>query len=233
MQLLRELYENANRPYTLAGTTLVLILLSAYAVYTIVQSIPSTIFSIAISLFMFYLIADAARGRNKNVRFRRWLIDVHKPSLRAVVFAGFVVLVSIVIRVGSSILVSTTKTDTSSHSVVDAGPPEGMLLLFVVIGVVIAGPLIEEIVFRGILQRFLSYKTGSTLAILITSSVFAAAHIPSYGGTLAVATLVPIATIFIDSTLWGILYDRTGNVTIPFIAHGSMNGLAMAVWLLL
>jgi membrane protease YdiL (CAAX protease family) len=40
-----------------------------------------------------------------------------------------------------------------------------------------------------------------------------------------------VAVIVVDSTLWGLLYERTGSVVAPALAHGSSNALALLLWI--
>ncbi|MFB6198868.1 MAG: lysostaphin resistance A-like protein [Halobacteriaceae archaeon] len=236
MDIITELRESSDHPYILGLIFVFTLAVSTYVVYMVVQDWIATLFAVSIALFMFWLIYDAAREFQPQDKRELigWLIDARRPSLRGLALACGVLLVTIVLRIGTAFIVTSTNTDTSGHRSVSGAAPSGVELMLFATLVIIVGPLVEELVFRGILQRFLTRQTGWVLAVILSSLVFAVGHVPSYGGfgTPLVALLIPVGTIFVDSTLWGWLYHRTGNVTVSFVAHGLTNGVAMLAWLL-
>jgi len=238
MHALEQLRQDTDHPIILALIFVSTILASAYAVYLVVQDLRSTVFAVSVALGMFALIYDAAtREKPQNKRqLARWLIDAHRPTLKHVLLAFGVLLVGTVTRIVVGLLqgIFRRSGDTATHSMVDAGPPEGTTLILLALAVIVVGPLIEEIVFRGILQRFLTYHTGLAGAIGLTALIFAVGHAPTYGGfDVPIQVLFwPMLVVFVDSVLWGWLYHRSGNVLVSWIAHGSANGLAVVLWLL-
>lgn len=80
-------------------------------------------------------------------------------------------------------------------------------------------PIIEELLFRGCLQGFLSMREGGqrsfvgiSIANLLTSVVFTGAHIATHSLLWASVTLFP-------SLLFGVLRDRSGSVFPPIALH--------------
>lgn len=80
-------------------------------------------------------------------------------------------------------------------------------------------PIIEELLFRGCLQGFLSNRAGGqrslvgvSIANLLTSVVFTGTHIATHSLLWASLTLFP-------SLLFGILRDRSGSVFPPIALH--------------
>ena len=78
-------------------------------------------------------------------------------------------------------------------------------------------PIVEELLFRGCLQGFISIRewgqrslVGISIANILTSVVFAGAHIATHSLPWALSTLFP-------SLLFGVLRDRFGSV-LPSIA---------------
>jgi uncharacterized protein len=78
-------------------------------------------------------------------------------------------------------------------------------------------PIVEELLFRGCLQGFISIRewgqrslVGISIANIMTSIVFAGAHIATHSLPWALSTLFP-------SLLFGVLRDRFGSV-LPSIA---------------
>jgi membrane protease YdiL (CAAX protease family) len=79
-------------------------------------------------------------------------------------------------------------------------------------------PVIEEIVFRGVLQEFLQarlrpWQLGPlTLANLLTSLVFTALHFINHPPLWA-------AAVFLPSLLFGLTKERSGSLTAPIVLH--------------
>lgn len=80
-------------------------------------------------------------------------------------------------------------------------------------------PIVEELLFRGCLQGFLSIHewgprtlAGISLANLLTSLVFTGAHLATHSLLWASLTLFP-------SLLFGVLRDRSGSVFPPIALH--------------
>lgn len=84
-------------------------------------------------------------------------------------------------------------------------------------------PLIEELLFRGIIQGYLARtelgareKAGVSLGNVATSSVFVLAHLINQPPAWALA-------VFFPSLLFGYFRDRTGSVWPSLLLHTSFN----------
>ncbi|MCH7746391.1 MAG: CPBP family intramembrane metalloprotease [Chloroflexi bacterium] len=80
-------------------------------------------------------------------------------------------------------------------------------------------PFTEEVFFRGFVLAGLIVPLGATRAAVVSSIIFAAAH-------LTLGTLVPI---FVTGMLLAWLYLRTRSIWPPIIAHAAQNLLALSV----
>ncbi len=100
---------------------------------------------------------------------------------------------------------------------------EGPVRLLSIAGVGLAGPLIEEVFFRGFLLAALVQPLGPLRAAAVASAVFAAAH----------ASLAVVLPLFVIGLLLSWLYLRTGSLWPPFAAHAAQNLLALAATLAL
>ncbi len=79
-------------------------------------------------------------------------------------------------------------------------------------------PLVEELVFRGLLYGWLESRWGSGLAVVVSSLAFAAAHVePAH-----VLLVLPLGILF------GLLRWRTRSLWPSLVAHVANNGLAVA-----
>jgi len=93
----------------------------------------------------------------------------------------------------------------------------------VILGAItVAAPLLEEIVFRGVLFQTIKRYAGSTVAIVASAGLFGAVH-----GTLYVGL-----NIFFLGLLFGYLFDKTGSI-VPCITLHFLFNVVPAAGLLL
>ena len=86
---------------------------------------------------------------------------------------------------------------------VDAG-----VIILEAIGSIIFAPIVEELVFRGVLFNRLKIRTGIIPAMLISSFLFAIGH--DFGG---------MTSAFLFGICMCILYLKTDNILIPMSVH--------------
>jgi membrane protease YdiL (CAAX protease family) len=86
----------------------------------------------------------------------------------------------------------------------------------------------EEIVFRVFLQGRLSWFISPRLAILLSSIVFAAVH---FTAGVVVVVIMDLLSVFVDSLLFGTIFERSNNVFASTIAHflGNSFGILMLI----
>ena len=87
----------------------------------------------------------------------------------------------------------------------------------------------EEIVFRAFLQGRLSLFIYPRLAILLTSIVFALVH---YTPGVMVVVVMDLLSVFVDSILFGIIFERSRNVFASTLAHFLGNSFGMILLIL-
>ena len=85
--------------------------------------------------------------------------------------------------------------------------------LFIALGISTLG---EEIIYRALFQDRIAAFLPSAAAILLSSLVFALMHF-STGPALIV--IFDLLSVFMDSTIFGIIYQRSHNVFVAWIAH--------------
>jgi membrane protease YdiL (CAAX protease family) len=90
-------------------------------------------------------------------------------------------------------------------------------LLFVA-GALLA-PVVEEVLFRGLLQKSLSHKLPVWAAIGISALVFGAVHMDYY----AMPVLATMGVVF------GVLYHLTGSLRVTILAHVINNAAALTL----
>ena len=93
-------------------------------------------------------------------------------------------------------------------------PSQFAAALFVIAGL---GPLVEELVFRGLFYGWLEGRWNSRIAWIVSSLAFAAAHFePSH-----ILLVLPLGLLF------GYLRRRTNSLVPSLVAHMANNGFAV------
>jgi membrane protease YdiL (CAAX protease family) len=88
-------------------------------------------------------------------------------------------------------------------------------------------PVAEEWMYRGLLQQGLKGAgLGRGAAIAVTSVLFALAH---WGSLAEDSRAAGIATLVLLSVGWGMLYERSGRIAAPIVAHAAFN--AANLWI--
>eukprot|EP00752_Nemacystus_decipiens_P015113 g13465.t1 len=101
-------------------------------------------------------------------------------------------------------------------------------LVLIIISAVVMAPLIEELVFRGVMQTSVLHVFGMSrwTAMLYTAVLFSITH----------AWVVPwqsLLTLFVLGLVFGYLYERTGSLLAPILAHAGFNAMNIAIALTL
>ena len=94
------------------------------------------------------------------------------------------------------------------------------------LAVVVAAPLAEELLFRGLLLRSLLRRFGAVAAVLVSGGVFALVHLLDPN---TITLLAPLALVGVVS---GIRVVRTGELSQSILLHAGFNCFTAAVLLL-
>ena len=95
--------------------------------------------------------------------------------------------------------------------------PVGASLVAMAVLVVLVVPVLEEVMYRGILQRTLvGLELGRWTSILVMSVIFAAMHIK-------VVAWHAVPALFVLSLGFGWIYERTGRLAAPIAMHVLFN----------
>ncbi|MDF1537672.1 MAG: CPBP family intramembrane metalloprotease [Candidatus Thorarchaeota archaeon] len=85
---------------------------------------------------------------------------------------------------------------------------------------IVFGPILEEFIYRGIIQERLSWYFSERAAILFTSFLFALIHWTPGDITVFVGASV---FRFIRSCFYGVIYAKTRNIVHSSVAHSAVN----------
>lgn len=98
----------------------------------------------------------------------------------------------------------------------------GLATALAVVAAVVMAPIVEELVFRGLLFQSLHRRVGLWPAALLSSAFFTAVHIevtqPLYSGGL-----------FLLGVLFALALVRSGSLLVPIAAHAVFNGISVTL----
>lgn len=95
----------------------------------------------------------------------------------------------------------------------------GFFGILTFISIVLVSPISEELIFRGVLLNKLKFVVPTTIAILVSSLLFASLH--SFGS---------IFSAFIFGVCMAILYLKTDNILLPLLAHFLNNFIGEVIY---
>lgn len=206
------------------GAVLTLIGMIVMILLAVTKVVPSSQIAgysgfVGIAFFFITEIACKTRGSESGLRFNTIVADLKKPGviiwLLLPSLSGIATLV-----VGNMIFdgefVAHVMGRTSSILSFD----KTALLT----GQVILGAFGEEIAFRGFFFGKSSKLFPIWVCAIVSSVVFAAGHIAT-GNTWVVA--YDIATVFIDSLVFSVIYHKSGNCVISTFSHILGNAISI------
>ena len=106
-----------------------------------------------------------------------------------------------------------------NDALVDA--TSGLALVALAVLLVVGAPLVEELFFRGLVQRSLVRRLGPAPGIALSAVVFGATHFDLLG----------LLGLAVFGVVLGVLAHRTGRLGPSLVAHVVFNALAVAAFL--
>ena len=99
-------------------------------------------------------------------------------------------------------------------------PSDALGIVLLVVLVVVIGPVVEEIVFRGALYPAIRTRTGAGVAMVLSGILFGLIHVD------LLWLVVPTALLGI-ALAW--LYEKTRSLWVPILCHAVFNLTALAL----
>jgi uncharacterized protein len=170
----------------------------------------------ASQLYFAWLLVLKRRG----VTFRD--IGLKKPTLKALLLVIPILLGTFFVEGVVSQIVNEFigPTPTAEDQLFSNGPAQtGLVLPWILIVVGVFAPFVEEIIFRGIIYKYLRSKMRVGVAAVLSGLIFACIHftpllIPSL-------TVLGIALAFV--------YERFGSLYVPMALHSLNNVVVVAI----
>jgi len=107
--------------------------------------------------------------------------------------------------------------ETELEKIINSSRTAALLVAFIAVA---TAPLVEEIIYRGILFPAWQRLTGSVAAVVIVTLMFAIPHVPQYWPNLAV-----ISSILLLSAALTIVRARTSRLVPCYVIHLVFNGI--------
>lgn len=160
-------------------------------------------------------------------RERGWRASLRLGTLdQWTLFYGAAVgLTLMLLTVGATVLSHLLDVAPTEAAAGQAQDPLFYLLLFALSTFVVA-PM-EELFFRGIIQRHLTGAFHPGIAIAVASLLFAAIHTTLLVSTTPEAVALGLFVSF--GVALGVSYHLTGNLLVPIIGHAMYNGIQILV----
>jgi membrane protease YdiL (CAAX protease family) len=184
------------------------------------DSIAISLLSMFVSTLMIALpVIVYLRINGLSIRRRLRINRISKNTLFSIIIisVGFIIIIDELDRIvyalfGSPDFLSELVEQLKITSVLNG--------ILIILTTIIVAPLVEEMLFRGFLQKVLEESWEDiTKAILVTSLFFALVHLNPYW----------IVQIYLLGMLLGYLSWRTNSIIPGIILHGLNNGFAVAL----
>lgn len=166
----------------------------------------------------------AASGPLRRVDFglelSEWRRDV------AIGAGGFLASLLPVYGVNWVVTLAGWRSETGQHPFLKllADPSDKATVVWIAVSVIVAAPLAEELLFRVILQGWLSMRLPATGALVVSSVAFAGVHVEK--GRPDYLPLFPLALIL------GYVYQRRHSYLAVVVIHALFNAMNLALALL-
>lgn len=160
----------------------------------------------------------------------RAIVGITRPMRRLVLLGLGVGLASVVVNalLGAFVVLITGTQDAPEQALFGDALAGGSRMLLAVVAAGILAPLVEEVLFRGLLYRALRRRQSVALAAVLSSLAFAVIHTE-----IVVSQPLALINLTLLAVLWAVLYERTGSLVVPIVAHSVFNLMSIGQVLLL
>jgi membrane protease YdiL (CAAX protease family) len=186
--------------------------------------IASYTISSCLTLAMLLFIAQVQDKQGLNA-----VIGFHKENILKDIKQGiFTFFLSIFVVTAAGILVQLLtyfifNENGNEQQIITYLRENAQILTIKILGlinIVLIAPALEELVFRGGIQKTLRRTFSPRISIVITSIIFALVHFSTEQGLGNIALLI---SIFILSCYLGFIYEKRQTLVAPFIVHMLFN----------
>ncbi len=106
----------------------------------------------------------------------------------------------------------------TSRLPVDVSSGTGLAAIASLLTIALLLTLVEEIVYRVVIQERLSWFIGTPAAILVAAVLFGLTHVVGVSGSPQVV-LLDVGGVVLDGVFFGLIYARTHNLAVTWATH--------------
>ncbi len=114
--------------------------------------------------------------------------------------------------------------ETQLDQIIKSSPQARILIALLAAG---TGPLVEELVYRGVLYSAVQRALGVSWAVVIVSVLFAGVHIAQYYNNFGVIAVVAVLSVSLT-----LVRARTGRLLPAYVIHFVFNGIQALILIL-
>lgn len=182
--------------------------------------LASTVLQFAAFAIVVGLFLVGARDRD--------LLAASVPDRRDLALGVGSVVVLLAVQYGLLALLSAVGVLPVQNRAIDpASHAPAYFLAMVVLSVLVVGPA-EELLFRGAVQGLLKRAWGTWPAIVGAALLFGFVHYNVGTGSLE-ERFAYVAIALLLGVMLGYLYEYSGNLVVPALAHGGYNAVAFGL----
>mgnify|MGYP001627052408 CR=1 FL=1 len=156
------------------------------------------------------------------------LLRARAPDRRDAVLIVAGIIILLVLQFALLYVLQTLGLSTGENRAMLPGREDPTYFLYmVVVSVLVVGPA-EELLFRGVMQGLLRRALAAWPAIVLAGAIFGSIHYFSVQGGMIEKLLYAGVAVLLGCLL-GYLYERSGNLTVPALAHGLYNATLFGI----
>lgn len=137
--------------------------------------------------------------------------------------SGIAALFSVVI-VNMILALSGAMDDPVEQQVLQDALSGGAALALAGIIAVVVAPIVEEVIFRGILHRALADRFGVWVGAIVSSALFALIHVE-----VLLSQPFGLVGLFVVGFVLALAYHWTGNLLVPILGHAVFNAAMLSL----
>ncbi len=104
----------------------------------------------------------------------------------------------------------------------------GLPLALVALLAVVVAPLVEEVIFRGVLFRALADRINLSVGLVLSAAIFAVIHVE-----VVLSQPFALVGLFTVGFLLALAYHLTGNLMVAVLGHAVFNAISLGLTLLI
>ncbi|WP_435196426.1 CPBP family intramembrane glutamic endopeptidase [Natronomonas sp. EA1] len=156
---------------------------------------------------------------------RTGLVKARLPSLSDLGLTVLGTIALIATLAGVNVVFTVLGVEAASNQIVEIGAQNPEIMLYMIpLAFLVIGPG-EELLFRGAIQGIMRESYAAVPAIVLSSALFAVAHVTALTTPSLAAKTATIAALFALSLILGALYEYTENLVVPSLVHGAYDAI--------